>query len=62
MQQLELPFLTKIAKASSKSNSIRTTVPKEIADEFEWEVHDVLIWKSDKQSGEITIKKWDGNV
>ena len=61
MQQLELPFLTKIAKASSKSNSIRTTIPKEIADEFELRVHDVLIWKSDKQSGEITIKKWDGN-
>ena len=60
MLKTELPFLTKIAKASSKSDSIRTTIPKEIADIFGLEIHDVLIWRMDKKTNEFIIKKWDG--
>lgn len=58
MSKIELPFLTKIAKASSKSDSIRTTIPKEIADRFGLEIHDVLIWQINDEK--ITMKKWDG--
>ena len=59
MSETELPFLTKVAKASSKSDSIRTTIPKEIADIFGLEVHDVLIWRINKKTNEFVIKKWD---
>lgn len=58
MQKTELPFLTKIAKASSKSDSIRTTIPKEIADNLGLKIHDVLIWQVNGEK--ITMKKWDG--
>ena len=58
MSKIELPFLTKIAKASSKSDSIRTTIPKEIADVLKLEIHDVLIWQINGEK--ITMKKWDG--
>lgn len=54
-----MPFITKIAKASSKSDSIRTTIPKEIADIFGLETHDVLIWRIDKKNNEFIIKKWN---
>lgn len=60
MANPELPFLTKIAKASSKSNLVRTTIPKEIVDLFGLETHDVLIWRIDKITNEFIIKKWDG--
>ena len=62
MSKTEMPFLTKISKASSKSDSIRTTIPKEIADGFNLKVHDVLIWKMNKKSNELIIKKWDGQA
>jgi|APSaa5957512493_1039668.scaffolds.fasta_scaffold163738_2 bifunctional DNA-binding transcriptional regulator/antitoxin component of YhaV-PrlF toxin-antitoxin module len=58
MLKTELPFLTKISKASSKSDSIRTTIPKEIADSLGLEIHDVLIWQMNGEK--ITMKKWDG--
>lgn len=57
MLQKELPFLTKISKATTKSDSIRTTIPKEIADNLGLEIHDVLIWEVDDEK--ITIKKWE---
>ncbi len=44
--------------ASLKSNSIRTAIPKEIADNLGWEIHDVLIWQANSEK--ITMKKWDG--
>ena len=60
MTRTELPFLTKIAKASSKSDSIRTTIPKEIAGSFNLEIHDILIWEIDKKLNAVIVKKWDG--
>ena len=58
MTKLKMPFLTKTTKASSKSDSLRTTIPKEIVGYFHLETHDILIWEiSDKK---IMIKKWDG--
>ena len=60
MSKIELPFLTKIAKASSKSDSVRTTIPKEIADILGLEIHDVLIWRLDEKTNELVIRKWNG--
>lgn len=51
----ELPYLTKISRASS--DSIRTIIPKIIADKFELNLRDDLIWKVDNKI--LTIKKWD---
>lgn len=51
-----VPFLTKTAKANSKSNSLRTTIPKEIVRHFELKIHDVLVWKI--EHGVLVIEKW----
>lgn len=52
-----MPFLTKTAKASSKSNSLRTTIPKEVVDHFNLDIHDVLIWEI--KNDRLSIKKWN---
>ena len=58
MLKSKMPFLTKIAKASSKSDSLRTTIPKEAAKYFSLKIHDVLIWEIKGDS--LIIKKWSG--
>jgi len=40
-----------VAKASSKSPSVRTTVPEKIAKEMELRVGDILDWEIGSQSG-----------
>ena len=52
-----VPFLTKIAKAATNSDSVRTTIPKEIAQEFDLSPQDVLIWTVNK--GKINVEKWN---
>ena len=58
MSNPRMPFLTKIAKASSKSESLRTTIPKEIVERFNLEMYDLLIWEI--VENRLVIKKWDG--
>ena len=60
MCKKELPFLTKTSKAHSKSESLRTTIPKEIVKDSGLDSHDVLIWDFNKKNNEIIIKKWGG--
>lgn len=60
MPNAELPHLTRIARANSKSGSIRTTIPKEIVKRLGLETHDVLIWSVNEANGEIVIRKWGG--
>ena len=54
-----MPFLTKIAKATPKSASLRTTIPKQVAEQLDIKLHDILIW--DIIDNQIIIKKWDKN-
>lgn len=58
MSKSGMAFLSKIARASSNSKSLRTTIPKEVVEYFELDVHDVLIW--DVKENRLTVKKWDG--
>lgn len=53
-----VPFITKTSKASSKSDSMRTAMTKDVADSLGSERHDALIWQVD--GGKIAIKKRDG--
>jgi bifunctional DNA-binding transcriptional regulator/antitoxin component of YhaV-PrlF toxin-antitoxin module len=48
-----------VAKASSKSPSVRTTVPEKIVEEMEIKVGDVLDWETVMQGGRkiIRVKK-----
>ena len=52
---------SKVAKANT-TNSLRTTIPSEIAKEVDLNVGDLLIWSVDQQKGKkvITIKKVEG--
>lgn len=48
-----------VAKASSKSPSVRTTIPEKIVKEMEIAIGDVLDWETTMQGGRkmIRIKK-----
>ena len=54
------PFITKIAKATSNSDSLRTTIPKAITEKFDLHEHDVIIWTVDEKSKTFIAKKWSG--
>jgi bifunctional DNA-binding transcriptional regulator/antitoxin component of YhaV-PrlF toxin-antitoxin module len=56
-----LLITSKIAKANT-TNSLRTTIPSDIAKEIDLNVGDLLIWSIDQQKGKkvITIKKVEG--
>ena len=45
-----------VAKASSKSPSIRTTIPEGIAKEMGLEVGDVLDWETASEGGKRVMK------
>lgn len=51
--------LSRLAKANTKSDSIRTTIPKKIVDDLKLDVNDVLEWRIDTEKGEkfARIKK-----
>ena len=60
MPEKTLPFLTKMAKATTKSGSIRTTTPKEVAKFYNLDAHDALAWRADEATKDLIIKKWEG--
>lgn len=60
MLKIGMPFLTKIAKANSKSDSLRTTIPKEVVESFDLKIHDVLIWEIKEE--QLVVKKWRGQI
>ena len=47
----QMVITTKVARASSKSPSVRTTIPEEIVEELKLKVGDPLIWKLDQHEG-----------
>ncbi len=61
MGKSSAPFLTRVAKANT-SDSLRTTIPKEIVREFDLNAHDVLVWQVNKKTNEFIIKKWSGKT
>lgn len=48
-------FITKLTKANVKGNSLRTTVPAAIRDQFGLKEGDKISWKLDTQKNEIII-------
>lgn len=45
MEEPQLVVTSKVARASSKSPSVRTTIPEEIAKQLKVGVSDVLVWE-----------------
>jgi len=48
-------FKTTLSKASTKTNSLRTTVPSGVISQFNLEVGDKLDWKLEAGKGELKI-------
>lgn len=57
-----MPSTSKVAKASTNSKSIRTTIPEDIAEELKINVGDLLIWTVVERKGKLiaSIQKWEG--
>jgi bifunctional DNA-binding transcriptional regulator/antitoxin component of YhaV-PrlF toxin-antitoxin module len=47
--------LTKLTHATSKQESLRTTVPRSIVEQFELKSGDSLEWKMEVKDGELII-------
>lgn len=52
-------IITKTNYADNKSNSLRTTIPKEVVDKLELVKGDNLIWVVDEDKNSVCIKKLD---
>jgi hypothetical protein len=54
-----LVITSKVARANSKSPSVRTTIPEEIVAELKIEVGDPLVWRIDQRDGKkgVFIRK-----
>ncbi len=54
--------LSRLARANTKSDSIRTTIPKKIVNDLRLDVNDVLEWRIDTEKGEKSARvkrlKW----
>ncbi len=48
--------ITFIAKANSKSKSLRTTIPASVARQFGFKEGDRLLWKIEAEDNTLTIK------
>ncbi len=46
---------TKLTKATSKTDSLRTTVPKGIVSHFNLNSEDELVWKIEVREGELIV-------
>jgi hypothetical protein len=55
--------ISKVAKATTNSRSLRVTIPERIVEGLEVNVGDVLIWSIEERKGNkvITIQKLGGN-
>ncbi len=45
-----------VAKANSKSSSVRTTIPEKIVQEMEIDIGDVLDWETIMQGGRKVVR------
>jgi bifunctional DNA-binding transcriptional regulator/antitoxin component of YhaV-PrlF toxin-antitoxin module len=48
--------ITYIAKANSRSNSLRTTIPMSITNQFGFKEGDKLLWKIEAENNNLIIK------
>ncbi|QUC64163.1 hypothetical protein NsoK4_06875 [Nitrosopumilus sp. K4] len=61
MMKSVMPSLSKVARASTNSKSVRATIPEDIAEQLEVDVGDLLVWKIEEQKGKkrAIIEKWE---
>jgi len=53
--------LSRVAKATTTSKSLRATIPEDIVHELGVKVGDVLIWSVEEHKGKktVNIEKWE---
>jgi bifunctional DNA-binding transcriptional regulator/antitoxin component of YhaV-PrlF toxin-antitoxin module len=56
-----MPELSKVAKASTNSKSLRATIPEKIVDELQLSPSDVLVWSIEERKGKksVIVQKWE---
>jgi hypothetical protein len=56
MARQKTVLITKVAKASSKSPSVRTTIPEEIVKDLGISIGDALVWEISKEDSKKIAK------
>ena len=56
-----MPEISKIAKATTNSKSLRATIPEKIVDELKLNAGDLLVWSLEERKGKktVSVQKWE---
>ncbi|HEV2192789.1 MAG TPA: AbrB/MazE/SpoVT family DNA-binding domain-containing protein [Nitrosopumilaceae archaeon] len=56
-----MPELSRVAKATTNSKSLRATIPEKIVEELKLNVGDLLVWTTEEHKGKktVAIQKWE---